>query len=156
MVRAYQIQLDPERMQIYGVSVQEVIEAVQEANDEAGGAVIERAEAEYMVTVGGYLEDLDDFRNIPLSTEGGTPVTVGDVARVQIVPDFRRGIAELNGEGEVVGGIIVVRQGADPLSVIERTQEKPAEIKDGLPHGGEVVTTYIGRRARRERGGQNV
>src|SRR3546814_9121382 len=84
--------------------------AVQEANDEAGGAVIERAEAEYMVTVGGYLEDLDDFRNIPLSTEGGTPVTVGDVARVQIVPDFRRGIAELNGEGEVVGGIIVVRQ----------------------------------------------
>src|SRR3546814_16556808 len=86
MVRAYQIQLDPERMQIYGVSVQEVIEAVQEANDEAGGAVIERAEAEYMVTVGGYLEDLDDFRNIPLSTEGGTPVTVGDVARVQIVP----------------------------------------------------------------------
>src|SRR3546814_9385709 len=90
MVRAYQIQLDPERMQIYGVSVQEVIEAVQEANDEAGGAVIERAEAEYMVTVGGYLEDLDDFRNIPLSTEGGTPVTVGDVARVQIVPDFRR------------------------------------------------------------------
>src|SRR3546814_19172886 len=87
--------LDPERMQIYGVSVQEVIEAVQEANDEAGGAVIERAEAEYMVTVGGYLEDLDDFRNIPLSvSEGGTPVTVGDVARVQIVPDFRRGIAE--------------------------------------------------------------
>src|SRR3546814_12076132 len=73
MVRAYQIQLDPERMQIYGVSVQEVIEAVQEANDEAGGAVIERAEAEYMVTVGGYLEDLDDFRNIPLSvSEGGT------------------------------------------------------------------------------------
>ncbi|HEY9552831.1 efflux RND transporter permease subunit [Allosphingosinicella sp.] len=142
MVRAYQIQLDPERMQIYGVSVQEVIEAVQEANDEAGGAVIERAEAEYMVTVGGYLEDLDDFRNIPLSTEGGTPVTVGDVARVQIVPDFRRGIAELNGEGEVVGGIIVVRQGADTLSVIERTKEKLAEIKDGLPPGVEVVTTY--------------
>ena len=143
MVRAYQIQLDPERMQIYGVSAQEVIEAVEEANDEAGGAVIERAEAEYMVTVGGYLEDLDDFRNIPLSvSEGGTPVTVGDVARVQIVPDFRRGIAELNGEGEVVGGIIVVRQGADTLSVIEAVKEKLAEIKDGLPPGVEVVTTY--------------
>src|SRR3546814_11508664 len=96
-----------------------------------------------MVTVGGYLEDLDDFRNIPLSvSEGGTPVTVGDVARVQIVPDFRRGIAELNGEGEVVGGIIVVRQGADTLSVIERTKEQLAEITDGLPPGVEVVTTY--------------
>ena len=142
MVRAYQIQLDPDRMQIYGVSAQVVIEAVQQANNEAGGAVVERAEAEYMVTVGGYLEDLDDFRNIPLSAEGGTPVTVGDVARVQIVPDFRRGIAELNGEGEVVGGIIVVRQGADTLSVIERVKEKLAEIKDGLPPGVEVVTTY--------------
>ncbi|WP_188053899.1 efflux RND transporter permease subunit [Sphingosinithalassobacter sp. CS137] len=142
MVRAYQIQLDPDRMQIYGVSAQEVIEAVQQANNEAGGAVIERAEAEYMVTVGGYLEDLDDFRNIPLSAEGGTAVTIGDVARVQIVPDFRRGIAELNGEGEVVGGIIVVRQGADTLSVIERVKEKLAEIKDGLPPGVEVVTTY--------------
>ena len=142
MVRAYQIQLDPDRMQIYGVSAQEVIEAVQQANNEAGGAVVERAEAEYMVTVGGYLEDLDDFRNIPLSAEGGTPITVGDVARVQIVPDFRRGIAELNGEGEVVGGIVVVRQGADTLSVIKRVKEKLAEIKDGLPPGVEVVTTY--------------
>src|SRR3546814_11529738 len=112
---------------MYAVSVQEVIEAGQQANDEAGGAVIERAEAEYMVTVGGYLEDLDDFRNTPLSTEGGTPVTVGDVARVQIVPDFRRGIAELNGEGEVVGGIIVGRHGAASLPVPERTKEKPAE-----------------------------
>src|SRR3546814_458902 len=95
-----------------------------------------------MVTVGGDIEDLDNFRTSPRSTEGRTAVTVGDVARVQIVPDFRRGIAELNGEGEVVGGIIVVRQGADTLSVIERTKEKLAEIKDGLPPGVEVVTTY--------------
>ncbi len=142
MVQAYQVQLDPERMQIYGISAKDVIEAVQEANNEAGGSVIERAEAEYMVTVSGYLEDLDDFRNIPLSVSEGTPVTVGDVARVQIVPDFRRGIAELNGQGEVVGGIIVVRQGADTLSVIEDVKEKLVEIKDGLPPGVEVVTVY--------------
>src|SRR3546814_15636277 len=96
-----------------------------------------------MGNVGGILGDLDDFRNIPLSVSGGgTPVTVGDVARVQIVPDFRRGIAELNGEGEVVGGIIVVRQGADTLSVIEAVKEKLAQITDGLPPGVAVVTTY--------------
>ena len=143
MVRSYQIQLDPERMQIYGVSVGQVIDAVKQANQEAGGSVIERAEAEYMVRVSGYLESLDDFRNIPLSVSaGGTPVTVGDVARVQVAPDFRRGIAELNGEGEVVGGVVVVRQGADTLSVIEAVKERLNELKGSLPPGVEVVTVY--------------
>jgi Cu(I)/Ag(I) efflux system membrane protein CusA/SilA len=119
------------------------MDAVKAANQETGGSVVERGGAEFMVRVGGYLETLENFRNIPLSaTMGGTPVTVGDVARVQLAPDFRRGIAELNGEGEVVGGIIVVRQGADTLSVIEDVKEKLKELKASLPPGVEVVTVY--------------
>ena len=143
MVRSYQIQLDPDRMQIYGISVGKVIDAVKQANQESGGSVVERAEAEYMVRVSGYLQTLEDFRNIPLSvSSSGAPVTVGDVARVQVAPDFRRGIAELNGEGEVVGGVIVVRQGADTLSVIEAVKERLEQLKDSLPPGVEVVTVY--------------
>ena len=143
MVQSYQVQLDPERLQIYRVSTGDVIDAIGEANREAGGSVVERAGAEYMVRVGGYLETLEHFRNIPLSVSGGgTPVTVGDVARVQLAPDFRRGIAELNGEGEVAGGIIVVRQGADTLSVIEAVKAKLEALRGSLPPGVEVVTVY--------------
>ena len=143
MVRSYQVQLDPERLQIYRVSVGEVINAIGEANQEAGGSVVERAEAEYMIRVSGYLSTLEDFRNIPLSVSGGgTPVTVGDVARVQLAPDFRRGIAELNGEGEVAGGVVVVRQGADTLSVIEEVKERLQELRRSLPPGVEIVTVY--------------
>src|SRR3546814_18164034 len=113
MVRAYQIQLDPERMQIYGVSVQEVIEAVQEANDEAGGAVIDRAEAEYMATVGGYLEDLDEFRSIPLPVRvGGGKVTDSAVARWQVGPYLRGSLAQHTSGREGGGGVTAgVRQG---------------------------------------------
>src|SRR3546814_9832088 len=104
MVRAFQVEVNPEKLQLYRVSVSDVMEALQTANNETGGSVIERAEAEYMIRVGGYLQSLDDFRNIPLKVSaGGVPVTIGDVARVQIVPEFRRGIAELNGQGEVAG-----------------------------------------------------
>ena len=143
MVQAYQVQIDPERLQIYRVSAGDVMDAVQQANQESGGATIERAGAEFMVRVGGYLETLENFRNIPLSaSSAGTPVTVGDVARVQLAPDFRRGIAELNGEGEVVGGVIVVRQDADTLSVIEDVKDKLEELQDSLPPGVEVVTVY--------------
>jgi len=143
MVRAYQVQLDPDRLQIYRVSTGEVIAAIDEANQESGGSVIERGGAEFMVRVGGYLETLDHFRDIPLAvSRGGTPVTVGDVARVQLAPDFRRGIAELNGEGEVVGGIIVVRQGADTLSVIDAVKDRLEELEGSLPPGVEVVTVY--------------
>ena len=143
MVRSYQVQIHPERLQIYRVSAGDVMDAVREANQETGGAVVEQAGAEFMVRVGGYLETLENFRNIPLSaTPGGTPVTVGDVARVQLAPDFRRGIAELNGEGEVAGGIIVVRQGADTLSVIEDVKAQLESLQDSLPPGVEIVTTY--------------
>ncbi len=143
MVRSFQVQLDPAALQLYRVSVTQVIEAIRRANNEAGGSVIERAGAEYMVRVGGYLESLEDFRNIQITSRGaGVPITVRDVARVQIAPEFRRGIAELNGEGEVAGGIIVVRQGADTQAVIEAVKEKLERLKSGLPAGVEVVTVY--------------
>ena len=143
MVRAFQVQVDPQKLQLYRISVNEVMDALKTANRETGGSVIEQAEAEYMIRVGGYLESLDDFRNIPLKVgEGGVPVTIGDVARVQIVPDFRRGIAELNGEGEVAGGIVVVRAGADTRSVIKAVKAKLDELEPSLPPGVQVVTTY--------------
>ena len=143
MVQSFQVQLDPDKMQLYRVSVSDVTDAIKRANNEAGGAVIERAGAEYMVRVGGYLKTLQDFRDIPLSVEtGGIPVTVGDVARVQIAPDFRRGIAELNGEGEVAGGIVVVRPGADTLTVIKSVKEKLQKLQRSLPPGVQVVTVY--------------
>jgi Cu(I)/Ag(I) efflux system membrane protein CusA/SilA len=143
MVQTFQVQVDPMKMQLYRVSVSDVIDAIKKANNESGGSVIERAGAEYMVRVGGYLKTLQDFRDIPLSAQaGGIPVTVGDVARVQLAPDFRRGIAELNGQGEVAGGVIVVRQGANTLDVIKAVKEKLEELKRSLPPGVEVVTVY--------------
>ena len=143
MVRAFQVEVEPEKLQLYRVSVGEVMDALRTANSETGGSVIERGEAEYMIRVGGYLESLDDFRDIPLKVSAaGTPVTIGDIARVQIVPDFRRGIAELNGEGEVAGGVIVVRAGADTRSVIDAVKEKLEALKPALPPGVEVVTVY--------------
>ncbi len=143
MVQSFQVQLDPAALQLYRVPVQEVIDAIQRANNEAGGSVIERAGAEYMVRVGGYLKTLEDFRNIQITSRGaGIPITVGEIARVQIAPDFRRGIAELNGEGEVAGGIIVVRQGANTQAVINAVKEKLEALKPSLPAGVEVVTVY--------------
>ena len=144
MVRSYQVQLDPMKMQLYRISASSVIDAIKQANNESGGSVIEKGGAEYMVRVGGYLKTLQDFRDIPLmATEaGGIPVTVGDVARVQVVPDFRRGIAELNGQGEVAGGVIVVRQGANTLDVIKAVKDKLEQLKRSLPAGVEIVTVY--------------
>ena len=143
MVRAFQVQVDPERLQLYRLSVNDVMEALKTANNETGGSVIERAEAEYMIRVGGYLNTLDDFRNIPLKVgKAGVPVTIGDIARVQIVPDFRRGIAELNGQGEVAGGVVVVRAGADTRAVIDAVKAKLEELKPSLPKGVDIVPVY--------------
>ena len=143
MVRAFQVQVEPEKLQLYRLSVKDVMDALQTANNETGGSVIEQGEAEYMIRVGGYLESLDDFRDIPLKVSAaGTPVTIGDIAKVQIVPDFRRGIAELNGEGEVAGGVIVVRAGADTRSVIDAVKARLDELKPSLPPGVEVVAVY--------------
>jgi Cu(I)/Ag(I) efflux system membrane protein CusA/SilA len=143
MVQSFQVQPDPQLMQLYRVSIPDIIDAIKNANNESGGSVIERAGAEYMVRVPGYLKTLQDFRDTPLSASaGGVPVTIGDVARVQLAPDFRRGIAELNGEGEVTGGIIVVRQGADTRSVIAAVKDKLQQLQHSLPPGVQVVTVY--------------
>ena len=143
MVKQYQVVVDPQKLASYGVTASEVSDALKRANQETGGAVVEMAEAEYVVRATGYLKTLDDFRAVPVrNASGGVPVTVGDVATVQIGPDMRRGIAELNGEGEVAGGVIVMRQGKNAREVIEGVRDKLAELKAGLPKGVEIVTTY--------------
>jgi len=143
MVRQYQIVLDPDRMRAYGITHGQVIEAVRRANGEAGGSVLELAEAEYMVRASGYLKSLDDLRVVPLKTgAGGVPVLLGDVARLQLGPDLRRGIAELNGEGEVAGGIIVMRSGKNAQGTIEAVKARLAMLKASLPAGVEIVETY--------------
>ena len=143
MVRQYQVQLDPDRLRAYGITHARVIDAIRKANQEAGGSVLELGEAEYMVRASGYLASLDDFRHIPLATgSGGVPVLLGDVARVQIGPETRRGVAELNGEGEVAGGIIVMRSGKNALATIAAVKTRLAQLKASLPAGVEIVTTY--------------
>jgi Cu(I)/Ag(I) efflux system membrane protein CusA/SilA len=143
MVRQYQIQLDPDKLRAYNIPQAKVIEAVRGANQETGGSVLELGEAEYMVRASGYLASLDDFRKIPLvTTEGGVSVTLADVARVQIGPEMRRGIAELNGEGEVAGGVIVMRSGKNALETIDAVKAKLEQLKPSLPAGVEIVPTY--------------
>jgi Cu(I)/Ag(I) efflux system membrane protein CusA/SilA len=142
-VRQYQVVVDPDRLRAYGVSHRDVIEAIRAANQEAGGALVELGEAEYAVRATGYLRDLDGFRRIPLrSGAGGVPVQLGDVARIQLGPELRRGIAELDGEGEVAGGIIVMRYGKNALATIAAVKRKLEELKPGLPPGVEIVETY--------------
>ncbi len=143
MVRQYQIQLDPDKLRAYNIPHAKIIEAVQKANQETGGSVLELGEAEYMVRASGYLQSLDDFRKIPLTTsESGVPVRLGDVARIQVGPEMRRGIAELNGEGEVAGGVIVMRSGKNALETINAVKAKLDELKPSLPAGVEIVPTY--------------
>ena len=143
MVKQYQVVLDPVRLAAYGVTQAETVEAIQRANQETGGSVLELAEAEYMVRAGGYLKTLDDFRAVPLKTAaGGVAVRLGDVATIQIGPEMRRGIAELNGQGEVAGGVIVLRSGKNARATIAAVKDKLAELKSSLPPGVEIVTTY--------------
>jgi Cu(I)/Ag(I) efflux system membrane protein CusA/SilA len=143
MVRQYQIVLDPDKMRAYGIAHTRVVDAVRQANQETGGSVLELGEAEYMVRASGYLQSLDDFRKIPLSTtEAGVAVRLGDVARIQVGPEMRRGVAELNGEGEVAGGVIVMRSGKNALDTIAAVKAKLEQLKPGLPPGVEIVPTY--------------
>jgi Cu(I)/Ag(I) efflux system membrane protein CusA/SilA len=143
MVKQYQIQLDPDKMRAFNISHARIIDAVQKANQETGGSVLELGEAEYMVRASGYLQSLDDFRKIPLTTsEAGVPVRLGDVARIQIGPEMRRGIAELNGEGEVAGGVIVMRSGKNALETIAAVKAKLEKLKSSLPPGVQIVPTY--------------
>ena len=142
MVRQYQVVLDPNRMRTLGITQGMVTEALQKANQAAGGSVVELAEAEYMVRSRGFLRSLEDFRTIPISVSGATPVLLRDVAFVQIGPEMRRGIAELDGQGEVTGGVVVMRSGKNARTTIEAVKAKLASLKSSLPPGVEVVTTY--------------
>ncbi len=143
MVRQYQIVLYPERLRAYGIPHSKVIAAVRASNRETGGSVLELGEAEYMVRASGYLKTLDDFGAIPLMiSESGTPVMLKDVARIQVGPEMRRGIAELDGQGEVAGGIVIMRHGKNALETIAAVKAKMTALKASLPAGVEVVETY--------------
>ena len=142
MVKQYQVVLDPVRLASFGITHARVIDAIQKANQESGGAVLEQGEAELMVRASGYLKSIADFRAIPLRLAGGVPVTLGDVATIQIGPEMRRGIAELNGEGETVGGVVILRSGKNARETIAAIHAKLETLKVSLPRGVEIVTTY--------------
>lgn len=143
MVKQYQVEIDPDRLRAFRLSVPMVRMAIQRANQEVGGSIIELAEAEYMVRAKGYITSLEDIRQIPVGvSEQGTPILIGDIAHVRLGPQMRRGIAELDGIGEVVGGIIVMRWGENALTTIENVKRKMEEAKKGLPEGVEIVPTY--------------
>ncbi len=143
MVKQYQVVVDPQRLRAYGLPLSKVRMAIQRANAEVGGSVIELAEAEYMVRSTGYIEGLDDLRQIPLAVnDRGVPLLLKDVAEVRLGPQMRRGIADLDGEGEVVGGIVVMRYGENALTTIRGVKQKLDELRLGLPEGVELVETY--------------
>jgi len=141
-VRQYQIQIDPNRLAALDVTLADVVAAVEDSNEDAGGRVLELAGHEYVVRGRGFVRSEDDLRRAVLRAGEGTPITVGDVATVTLGPDMRRGVAELDGEGEVVGGIVVMRYGGDALAVIDAVKERLAELGKTLPEGVEIVPTY--------------
>lgn len=143
MVKQYQVQLDPLKMAALGITQAEVTEAIGKANQETGGAVLTMAESEFMVRASGYLKTLEDFRAIPLKLgTGAVPVTLGDVANIQLGPELRRGISELDGQGEAVGGVVILRSGKNARETIAAVKQKLNELKSSLPAGVEIVTTY--------------
>ncbi len=143
MVNQYQIVLDPDRLRAFRIPQSQIVEALKRANSETGGSVLELSEAEYMVRATGYLKTLDDFRAVPVGLgPQGTPILLKDLAWVQRGPEIRRGISELNGEGEVVGGVIVMRFGKNALETIDAVKAKLETLKKGLPKGVEIVPTY--------------
>ena len=143
MVRQYQIVIDPDKLAAYRIPLTKVSDAIQKANQESGGSVLELGEAEYMVRASGYLQSLDDFRKVPLmTTDAGVSVRLGDVARIQMGPEMRRGIGELDGEGEAAGGVIVMRSGKNALETIAAVKEKLKTLQASLPKGVEIVPVY--------------
>ncbi|MDM5101072.1 efflux RND transporter permease subunit [Aeromonas salmonicida] len=143
MVRQYQVRVDPDKLRAYGIPLSLIETAIKQGNQETGASVIEMAEAEYMVRSNGYLKSVEDLKQIPLGTTvRGAPLLLGDVADVVTGPQSRRGIAELNGEGEVVGGIIVMRYGENAQHTIDGVKARLAELKSSLPEGVGVVTVY--------------
>ena len=141
-VRQYQITVRPDALAAYKLPLDAVVEAVRKGNNDVGGRLIELSGREYMVRGRGYVKSIEDLEKLVLKTESGTPITVKDVATVALGPEMRRGIADYNGQGDVVGGIVVMRQGENALNVIERVKVKLDELKPSLPSGVEVVTSY--------------
>lgn len=142
-VQQYQVNVDPNRLQAYDISINRVVEAVRAGNVEVGGRLIEFGGTEYMVRGRGYAKTLDDFSNIVLSATGdGTPIRVGDVGAVTLGPDYRRGVADLDGTGDVVSGIVIMRQGQNALTVIDRVKARLKELEPGLPDGVRVLPVY--------------
>ena len=143
MVKQYQVVIDPDKLRAYSIPLEQIKKAIQNANLEVGGSVIEMAEAEYMVRSSGYIKSIEDIETIPLAvSDSGTPVLLGDLADVSLGPQMRRGIAELNGEGEVVGGVIIMRWGENALKTIKSVKQKLNDLKASLPDGVEIVETY--------------
>ena len=143
LVKQYQVVLDPDRMRALNITIERVRQALRNSNNETGGSVLELGEAEYAVRATGYLKTLNDFRSVPVGLgSSGTPILLGDVARIQIGPEIRRGISELNGKGEAVGGVIVMRAGKNALATIDAVKAKIASLQAGLPKGVEIVPTY--------------
>jgi Cu(I)/Ag(I) efflux system membrane protein CusA/SilA len=142
-VRQYQVNVDPNRLQAYDIPIMKIVEAVRQGNNDVGGRLVEFSGVEYMVRGRGYAQSVDDIRNIVVgASANGVPVRIQDVGDVTLGPDIRRGVSDLNGEGEVVSGIVVMRQGENALRVIERVKEKLHELEPGLPKGVKVITTY--------------
>jgi Cu(I)/Ag(I) efflux system membrane protein CusA/SilA len=143
LIKQYQVVLDPDRLRALGLTIDRVKQALHNSNNEAGGSVLELGEAEYAVRATGYLKNLDDFRSVPVGLgTGGIPILLGDVARIQIGPEMRRGISELDGKGEAVGGVIVMRAGKNALETIDAVKAKIASLAQGLPKGVQIVATY--------------
>ena len=143
MVKQYQVQIDPAKLRAYDLTLQQVNKAIQDGNQETGASVVEIAEAEHMVRTTGYLTSIEDIQSLPLKvTDKGTPLLLGDIADINLGPQMRRGISELNGEGEAVGGVIVMRFGENASEVIDSVKSKLAELQAGL---------QIGRASCRER-----
>ena len=140
--KQYQVVVDPQRLAAYGIPIGQVGQALQRSNRDVGGRLLELGEREFIVRGKGYLTGVEDIRQVVLNAEGGTPVTIGQVAEVRLGPEIRRGIADVNGEGEVVGGIVVMRSGENAQATIDAVKARIAEVSDGLPPGVEVVTEY--------------
>ncbi|APR68162.1 MULTISPECIES: efflux RND transporter permease subunit [Oceanospirillales] len=143
MVKQYQVKVNPEKLRAFSIPLSHIQMAIQRGNQEVGASVVEMAEAEYMVRASGYIQGIDDLANIPLGLDvNGTPLLLKDVADIELGPQMRRGIAELNGEGEVVGGIVVMRFGENAQKTIDGVKAKLEKLKAGLPEGVEIVTVY--------------
>ncbi|MFQ6674652.1 MAG: efflux RND transporter permease subunit, partial [Fidelibacterota bacterium] len=142
-VKQYQVEVDPNKLLAYNIPLSKIKTAIRRSNNDVGGKLIEMAETEFMVRGLGYIESLDDLRRVPLGVDGnGTPVLLRNVANIHLGPELRRGLADKDGKGEVVGGVIVMRYGENALEVIRNVQKKIEELKPGLPEGVKILPAY--------------